>query len=104
MIGNSTRLMLMLGLLANPALAGDDCVVPMTKWQPREAVMKRVAEQGWKLLRIKIDDGCYEVIGWDANGRPIEVKLDPATLLVVEMEFEEDHGDEPAEEADDHDD
>lgn len=97
MIGISTRSMLALALIATPALAGDDCAVPMTDWQPREAVMKFAAEQGWDLRRIRIDDGCYEVIGRDAEGRVIEVKLNPATLAVVEMEFEdgddEDHED-----------
>jgi hypothetical protein len=91
MIGISTRLMLSLALIATPALASDDCAVPMTDWQPREAVVKLVAEQGWVLRRIRIDDGCYEVTGLDATGRSIEVKLDPATLAVVAMEFEDDH-------------
>ena len=66
----------------------------MTDWQPREAVVKLAAENGWELRRIRIDDGCYEVIGRDAEGRSIEVKLDPATLAVVEMEFEDDHDDD----------
>lgn len=90
MIGNSTRLMLAIALIATPALADDDCAVPMTQWQPREAVTALAAEQGWVLRRLRIDDGCYEVIGRDAQGRSIEVKLDPATLAVVEMEFEDD--------------
>jgi hypothetical protein len=101
MIGISTRLMLTLALIATPALAGDDCAVPMTNWQPREAVVKLAAEQGWVLRRIRIDDGCYEVIGRDAAGRAIEVKLDPATLAVVEMEFEDDHEDEHEDGGDD---
>jgi hypothetical protein len=88
--------MLTLALIVSPALAGDDCTVPMTDWQPREAVMKFAAEQGWDLRRIRIDDGCYEVIGRDAEGRAIEVKLNPATLAVVEMEFED--GDDDAHE------
>jgi hypothetical protein len=101
MIGISTRLMLTLALFATPALAGDDCAVPMTDWQPREAVLKLAVEQGWVLRRIRIDDGCYEVIGRDAAGRRIEVKLDPATLAVVEMEFEDDHEDEHEDGSDD---
>ena len=94
----TTRLVLTLALIATPALADENCVVPMTDWQPREAVMTLAAEQGWVLRRIRIDDGCYEVIGRDAAGRAIEVKLNPATLAVVEMEFEdgddEDHEEE----------
>lgn len=88
-----TRLVLAMALIASPALADEDCAVPMTDWQPREAVVKFAADQGWTLRRIRIDDGCYEVIGHDAAGREIEVKLDPATLAVVEMEFEDDDDD-----------
>lgn len=93
MISISTRLVLALALVAGPALAGDDCAVPMTDWQPREAVLKLAAERGWDLRRVRIDDGCYEVIGHDATGRAIEVKLNPATLAVVEIEFGEDDSD-----------
>lgn len=100
----TTRLALSLALIASPVLAGDDCAVPMTDWQPREAVVKLAAEQGWVLRRIRIDDGCYEVIGRDAQGRAIEVKLDPATLAVVEMEFEDDHDEDHEEGRDGHDD
>ncbi|CAN1574757.1 COG5591 Uncharacterized conserved protein [Paracoccaceae bacterium] len=96
----TTRLVLTLALIATPALADENCVVPMTDWQPREAVMKLAAEQGWVLRRIRIDDGCYEVIGRDAAGRAIEVKLNPATLAVVEMEFEDDHDEDGAEHED----
>ena len=93
MIQGSTRLMLALLLSAGPVLADDDCRVPMTDWQPREAVVRLAQEKGWDLRRIRIDDGCYEVRGRDAEGRAIEVKLDPATLAVVEMEFEDDEDD-----------
>ena len=96
-----TRLVLTLVLIASPALADEDCAVPMTDWQPREAVVKYAAEQGWTLRRIRIDDGCYEVIGRDAAGRAIEVKLDPATLAVVKMEFENDHDENHEEGKDD---
>ena len=50
-------------------------------------------EKGWTLRRIKIDDGCYEIDGTDAEGRRIEVTLHPATLQVIELEYEE-HGDD----------
>lgn len=78
-------------LTAGMAQADDDCFVPMTEWQPREAVAKLAAEQGWTVRRIKIDDGCYEVIGNDAEGRAIEVKVNPGTLAIEEIEFEEEH-------------
>lgn len=83
-------------VLAGLALAGiaraddDECYVPMANWQPREAVQKMAEDQGWTVRRIKTDDGCYEIKGRDAKGRQIEVKVDPGTLAIVEMEYEDD--------------
>lgn len=77
--------------LAGAAFAQDDrCSVPMADWQPREAVRKMAEAQGWKVARIKIDDGCYEIHGFDANGRRMDVEVNPATLQILEFEFEDD--------------
>ncbi|TDK41322.1 PepSY domain-containing protein [Antarcticimicrobium luteum] len=74
---------------AGAALADDDCFVPMKDWQPRENVARFAEEKGWSVSRIKIDDGCYEIKGRDAEGRRIEVTVHPATLAVIEIEFED---------------
>lgn len=72
-----------------PALADDDCFVPMENWQPREAVARLAKANGWAVRRIKIDDGCYEIDGRDAEGRRIEVTVHPATLQVIKIEHED---------------
>ncbi len=83
----------------------DDCYVPMSQWQSRDAVRDMAEAQGWEVRRIKIDDGCYEVKGYDASGRKIEAKIDPATLAVIEMEYEgRRHREEDEHEDDDDDD
>ena len=84
-----TVLGFLLLLPAGAALADDDCFVPMADWQPREAVAKLAESKGWKLRRIKIDDGCYEVDASDAAGRRFEATLQPATLEVIGMDYEE---------------
>ncbi len=78
----------------SPAYADDDCYVPMSKWQPRDAVRSMAKAKGWDVRRIKIDDGCYEIKGYDASGREIEVKIDPATMAVVKFEYEDDDDDD----------
>ncbi|MFP7572114.1 PepSY domain-containing protein [Marivita sp. S2033] len=82
----------MIALLpAGAALADDDdCSVPRSQWQPREAAMQVAETNGWTVRTFEIDDGCYEIEGRDASGREIEVKLDPATLRIVEMDYEDD--------------
>ena len=82
-------------LLAGAALADEDCFVPMADWQPRDAVVRLAEEYGWTVRRIKIDDGCYEIDGSDVEGRRIEVTVHPATLQVIEIEYEDDDGDRP---------
>ena len=80
---------------AIPAFADDDdCYVPMSQWQSREAARNWAQSQGWDVRRIKIDDGCYEIEGYDQSGREIEVKIDPATLAIVEFEYEDDDDDD----------
>ena len=73
------------GAAALPALAGDDCDVPTQRWQSREAVRQMAAQKGWELERLKINDGCWEIRGRDAEGRRFKAKLDPETLEVVKM-------------------
>lgn len=87
-----TKTLTMLALLSvfptGVAWAEEDCFVPMANWQPREAVAQLAADEGWTVRRIKIDDGCYEIDGSDATGRAIEVKVHPATLQIIGLEYE----------------
>ncbi|WP_374308762.1 PepSY domain-containing protein [Dongia sp.] len=87
-------------LWVGTALADDDCEAPMADWQPRSAVHQLAQSKGWTVQRIKVDDGCYEVKGRDANGQRIEAKIHPATLAVVELETDEedDEGEKSEEE------
>lgn len=97
-------LMLGAGLAAGTALADDDCDRPMRDWAPREAVAAKVRDMGIEPRRIRTDDGCYKVYGRTADGRAVEVELDPVTLDILETEYRDRkhrrHGDDD----DDHDD
>lgn len=78
-------------LPAGAALADDDdCSAPRDQWQPREAAMQVAERNGWTVRDFEIDDGCYEIEGRDHRGREIEVKLDPATLQIVDLDYEDD--------------
>ncbi|WP_284212988.1 PepSY domain-containing protein [Comamonas jiangduensis] len=93
-------LVLSLGLSALPTWADDDCEAPLNRWQTREAVRQMAAAQGWQIQRLKIDDGCYEVRGIDAQGRGFKAKIDPETLQVLKMK--QDHRQRTREHAHDH--
>jgi hypothetical protein len=76
------------GLIAGTAaLAGDHCDRPMREWRPRQAVEARARELGVTVDRIRTDDGCYKLYGRTADGRSIEIEMDPVTLRVLETEY-----------------
>lgn len=81
-----TILATLAALPAGTAMADDNCFVPMADWKPREAVAAMAADLGWTVRRIKIDDGCYEIVGTDAEGRQIEATVNPSTLEILEIE------------------
>jgi hypothetical protein len=71
------------------AFASDDCNVPMAEWQPREALQMKLESEGWKVTRIKEDDGCYKVYGANTEGRRVEAYFDPKTFSLKKMESED---------------
>lgn len=84
-----TTLAFVAGLPTAAALADEGCFVPMSDWQPRDAVVKLAETKGWTVRRIKIDDGCYEIDGKDQAGRRIQATVHPGTLEVLKIEQEE---------------
>lgn len=85
-------LVLFLGFAALPSLAEDDCDIPVALWQSREAALEMAASQGWNVRRLKIDDGCYEIKGIDAQGRAFKAKLNPQTLAIVKFKHKDHDG------------
>ncbi|MDR0810433.1 MAG: PepSY domain-containing protein [Gemmobacter sp.] len=84
---------------ATAASADDHCDRPMRDWRPREAVEAKARELGVEVRRIRTDDGCYEIHGRMADGRSVEIEMDPVTLMVLETEYNdrthhEDHHDD----------
>ena len=80
---------LVLAVAALPAVASSDCDAPAARWKSREAVRQMAAQQGWQVERLKIDDGCYEIRGTDAQGQRFKAKLDPETLQVLKIKSRE---------------
>jgi hypothetical protein len=77
------RAALAIALLAagiGAAAADERCAVPLADWQPKTALQTKLEGDGWTVLRIRTDDGCYAVHGRDASGRTFKARFDPATL------------------------
>ena len=81
------RLLMTGVLLSGGAWAGSPhCHAPVAEWQPREVLHQRLTQEGYRVSRIKVDDGCYEVKALDPQGRKIEAKYDPKSLAPVAIE------------------
>jgi hypothetical protein len=71
---------------AAPAFARDDVrCSPTVGAAPlsAEAVQAKLAEAGYKVVRIKAEHGCYEVHATDQRGTRLELRVDPATAKVL---------------------
>ena len=58
------------------------------KGKSGSAVRALAERNGWRVERLKIDDGCYEIKGRDAEGRRLKAKIDPASLKVISVKRE----------------
>lgn len=81
---------LLLCLSNGPAVASQRCHVPLADWQPREALQKKLAAEGWSVTSIRSDDGCYKVKATNPRGERLEAKFDPANLELVRGKGEND--------------
>ena len=74
----------------------DDCRSPMSQWQSQDTAIQHAGALGIEVRRLKIDDGCYEIKGRDSDGNKVELKLEPATLALRELEVEFRAGSDPS--------
>jgi len=59
------------------------CAVPAAERQSPDALKQKLEGEGWKVRRIKSEDGCFEVYGFDAQGRKIEAYFHPKSLAML---------------------
>lgn len=85
---------LSLSLAVGVVLADDDCNESVSGWQPRENLRELLESEGWTVFRIKVDDGCYEVKGLDANGDRVEAEFSPGSFELMDVEWEDEDDDD----------
>lgn len=56
---------------------------PRSGWQSAEILKTQLEAKGWKIRRIKIDGGCYEVYAIDDRGERVEAYFHPVTFARV---------------------
>jgi hypothetical protein len=69
-------------LLASPvAFAGPDCATAdQSQWQDQEKFKQSLEAEGYKINEFKVTSGnCYEIYGWDKDGKKVEIYFNPIT-------------------------
>jgi hypothetical protein len=44
---------------------------------------RKLTGEGWKVRQVKVDNGCYEVYGFDDKGNRVEIYFNPKTFEKV---------------------
>ena len=57
--------------------------IPKDQWKPQADLERKLTNQGWKISRVKITNGCYEVYGRDEKNQKVETFFHPKTFEVV---------------------
>ena len=77
-------IVLLLAFAAARAQHAERCEpIPKEEWRPQAELERKLIDQGWKISRVKIENGCYEVYGRDAKGNRRETFFHPKTFQVV---------------------
>lgn len=85
---NTTRILIAAAAFALSAGAfaqhAEKCEpIPKAEWRPKAELERKLTDEGWKITRIKIENGCYEVYGRDAKNQKHETFFHPKTFEVV---------------------
>ena len=57
--------------------------IPKEAWKPQAELERKLTNMGWKISRVKITNGCYEVYGKNEKGGNVETFFHPKTFEVV---------------------
>lgn len=73
---------------ASVALAGPKCTAePKEKWMSEEAMKAKIAEMGFKVKTFKVTGPCYEIYGWNKDGKKAEVYFNPVDGSITKSEI-----------------
>lgn len=59
------------------------CDTPKSEWRGQMELQSKLVNEGWKVRKVKVENGCYEVYGFDPKGQKAEVFFNPKTFEQV---------------------
>lgn len=76
-------------LASSAAFATIECTTAdKSTWQDQEKFQAQLKEQGYRINKFKVTKGnCYEIYGFDKDGRKVEIYHDPVTGKAVKSEI-----------------
>ena len=86
------RKILLTLVLASPlAWAGPECTTAdKAQWQDQTKFQEALVAQGYKIKKFKVTKGnCYEIYGWNKDGKKVEIYHDPVSGKAVKSRIEE---------------
>jgi hypothetical protein len=84
-----TLFAILLVSLSSTAFASAKCEKHAKETWMKEADAKAKLEaDGYKIKKFKVDGNCYEIYGYDKQGKKVEIYFDTKTLAVVKSNIE----------------
>ncbi|WOB08541.1 PepSY domain-containing protein [Piscinibacter gummiphilus] len=59
------------------------CTTPKADWRGQMELQSKLTAEGWKVRKVKVENGCYEVYGFDPKGQKAEAFFDPKSFEPV---------------------
>ena len=82
-------LFLLFGLITINAEAAVTCkAYPKAEWADQEDLKHVLAEEGFTIKELKIDNYCYEMYGQNKQAKKVEIYFDMKSLKIVAAEVE----------------
>lgn len=72
---------------AQLAFAGPKCTdQAKDTWQNEIEFQKKLVSEGYKIKKFKVTDGqCYEIYGWNKDGKKVEIYFNPVSGEIVKQ-------------------
>ncbi|MCB1518064.1 MAG: PepSY domain-containing protein [Hyphomicrobiaceae bacterium] len=68
-------------MATGPAFAANSCsTAPQSQWQPQANLETMLKNEGYNIVQVKVENGCYEVYATDANGNRANMAFNAETL------------------------
>jgi len=75
-------------LVSGTAFAAANCPkYPKNEWMPEAEAKKKIEGMGYKIDKFKVSGNCYEIYGFNKEGKKAEVYFDAKTLAIVKSEI-----------------